>query len=136
MTCKISPQSDYIAAGDNRGRLNIYKIDGERKMTLVTRVSQALIQMKAHEMHHDWMKKREIEPSIGCIAWMNRCDNHNKIITTNGVSVKLWKLKYLSFKESHKTSPCLSKLPSQNYQWSQLYYYIYLEYSFQNYIFI
>ena len=44
------------------------------------------------------MKKREIEPAIGCIEWFSRFDNHNKLLTTNGVAVKLWKLKYLSFK--------------------------------------
>ena len=27
VTCKISPESEYLAVGDSKGKLNIFKID-------------------------------------------------------------------------------------------------------------
>jgi hypothetical protein len=52
------------------------------------------------------------------MKWMKRYDSHNKIITTNGVAVKLWKLKYLSFQGDINNSSNFKNFSSQYYQWS------------------
>lgn len=38
MTCKISPESRFLAVGDARGKLNIYEIDVQKKIALATQV--------------------------------------------------------------------------------------------------
>ncbi|KAK2944609.1 putative Serine/threonine-protein phosphatase 2A 55 kDa regulatory subunit B delta [Blattamonas nauphoetae] len=90
---KFDSTGDYMAAGDQGGRLILFNIAKHAKTGSKTKVEYNFItEFQSHEPDFDHLRSMNIEERINDIRFLRRRSSSHLLLTTNDKTVKLWKV--------------------------------------------
>lgn len=87
----FSPNGEFLAVGDNGGRVIIFKYRNAKK----SQDSQykSLLGLTSHTTEFDKLRSVVVTPTVEHLAWMNHNCNSQSFISANSSTLKLWKIK-------------------------------------------
>ncbi|KAK2944738.1 putative Serine/threonine-protein phosphatase 2A 55 kDa regulatory subunit B delta [Blattamonas nauphoetae] len=90
---QFDQSGDYMAAGDNGGRLVLFNIAKHTKSGSKTKVEYNFItEFQSHEPDFDHLRSLEIEERINDIKFLPQRTDSHLLLTTNDKTIKLWKV--------------------------------------------
>lgn len=87
----FNPNGDYLAVGDNGGRVIIFKYrEGKKNQE---GQYKSLLGLTSHTTEFDKLRSVVVTPTIEHLSWMNHNCNSQAFISANSSTLKLWKIK-------------------------------------------
>jgi serine/threonine-protein phosphatase 2A regulatory subunit B len=96
----FSQKGNFIALGDNAGRLIIFEKNPLKKSKKGFLDYSYLSELQSHLHDFDVLKSQDINEHINSIEWLKREGNNMFLLSTNDKTVKLWKLGEKKVKKS------------------------------------
>eukprot|EP00300_Choanocystis_sp_HF-7_P008063 c15675_g1_i4.p1 GENE.c15675_g1_i4~~c15675_g1_i4.p1 ORF type:complete len:479 (+),score=78.15 c15675_g1_i4:129-1565(+) len=104
-TCAFDPSGNYLAAGDNGGRIVVW----EKKATNPVRARRSrahkapldfafFCEFQSHDPEFDCLKSTEIPERINSLSFLNRKAGACFLLAANDKTIKLWKVYERDFK--------------------------------------
>lgn len=91
-TLSFDKTGNYIALGDNSGRVIIFKQRPSKKQRHEPLSYKYYVEFQSHVSEFDVFKTTEIVEKINNIAWLRNQESNLYMLTNNDKIIKLWKV--------------------------------------------